>query len=118
MSSRPNVCFVVAKIFSTSAVFAMSPCTATARPPLEPRRAGAVSLILSAELFKQQSLFRSNTRKEDRDHEPREQHADARTKGKAPPQRADEESQIARVADDAINTIRYQRVPGLNGDEP
>src|SRR3984893_4756250 len=34
MSSRPNACFVSAKIFSTSAAFATSPCTAIALPPL------------------------------------------------------------------------------------
>lgn len=47
-----------------------------------------------------------------------EQHVDARTKGKAPPQRVDEEPQIAGVTDDAIDTACHQRMSGLDRHQP
>jgi hypothetical protein len=55
---------------------------------------------------------------ERRDHQCCEQHAHPRAKGEAPPQRVDEQSQIARVADEPIDTIRDQGVPGLDRDHP
>jgi hypothetical protein len=59
-----------------------------------------------------------NAREERRDKERREQHADSRTKGKAPPQRVHEQPQIAGVADDAIDTACDQGVPRLDGNQP
>ena len=48
----------------------------------------------------------------------REQHADPRAKSQRPSERVDEQAQIARVADDAIDPARNKRVPGLDGDQP
>jgi hypothetical protein len=43
-------------------------------------------------------------REERRNKESREKHADPRTKGERPAQRVDEQTQIARVTDDTIET--------------
>ena len=48
----------------------------------------------------------------------REQHTDPRTKCQAPPQRIDEQPQIAGVADDTIDAAGDQGVAGLDGDQP
>src|SRR5512132_1744346 len=56
-------------------------------------------------------------REERRDKQHREQHADPRTKGEGPPQRVDEQPQIAGVADDPIDSRRDERMSGLDGDQ-
>jgi hypothetical protein len=53
-----------------------------------------------------------------RREERRKQHADPRTKGERPAQRVDEQTQIARVADDNIESSRDQRMPRLDGHQP
>src|SRR4051812_30942061 len=77
-----------------------------------------MGLVLAAELRVQQPLFRTYARNERRDKKRREQHADSGMKGERPPQRIDEQTQIARVADDTIETSRDQRMPGLDGHQP
>jgi hypothetical protein len=47
-----------------------------------------------------------------------EKHADASTKSQRPSQRVDQQPQIARVADDTIETSRDQAMPGLDGYQP
>ena len=79
---------------------------------------GTVGPVLVAKLGAQQPLFCTDAREERRDHERREQQANPRTKGEAPPQRVDEQPQIARVADHTIDPAGDQRVPGLDGDQP
>ena len=59
------------------------------------------------------ALIRAYAREERRDDQRRQQHADARAKDKGPPQRVDEQPQIARVADSTIDTSGDQRMPGL-----
>src|SRR5258708_1533654 len=66
----------------------------------------------------QQPLLRADARKEREESERREQHADPRTKSERPPQRVDEQPEIARVADDAIDAARDERMPGLDRDQP
>ena len=83
----------------------------------EPRGAPPVAIVLVAELCAQQGLFGPNAREDRRDDECREDHAGSRTKGQTPPEHHDDQSQIARVTDDAVNTVGNQLVPGLNGHQ-
>ena len=66
----------------------------------------------------QQPLSRTYARYERRYKKRWEKHADPRPKGERPAQRVDEQPQIARVADGAIETSRDQPMPGLNGYQP
>ena len=77
----------------------------------------AINLVLPAELRAQQPLFRTYARDERRYEKRCEKHADPRTKGERPAQRVDEQTQIAGVADDAIDTARDQRMPWLDGHQ-
>ena len=45
-------------------------------------------------------------------------YADARAKSKGPPERIDEQAEIAGIADDTIDAARDQFVAGLDGDQP
>src|SRR5947209_19377134 len=65
----------------------------------------------------QQPLFRTYARDKRRNKERREKNTDSGTKGERPAQRIDEQTQIARVAEDTIETGRDQRVPGLDGHQ-
>ena len=66
----------------------------------------------------QQPFFCTYASDERRDKKRREEHADSGTKGERPAQRVDEQTEIARVADEAIDTARDQRMPGLDGHQP
>jgi hypothetical protein len=64
-------------------------------PGNQPCCPGAVGAVLVAKLGAQQPLFCTDAREEWREHECRQQHANPRTKGQAPPQCVDEQPQIA-----------------------
>jgi hypothetical protein len=66
----------------------------------------------------QQPLFGAYAGDERRDKKRCKQHADDGPEGESPPQRVDQQPEIARVADDAINTARDQPMPRLDGDQP
>src|SRR4051794_35805304 len=66
----------------------------------------------------QQPLLRMNARQEGRYEGRREEDADPRVEGRAPAQRADDQPQVAGVADDAVDAPGHQRVPRLDGDQP
>src|SRR5262249_24398719 len=50
--------------------------------------------------------------------ERRKQHTDPRPKSKGPSQHLEEQPQITRVADDAVDAARGQHVPRLDRDQP
>src|SRR5215469_14217913 len=83
----------------------------------QPCGASAEGVVLGAELRAQQSLFRPDAGEQRWNQECREQHADPRPKSEAPSQCVHEQPQITRVADDTIDAVRDQRVPGLDGHE-
>ena len=88
---------------------------ASIEPGNQPRRATAVGIVLAGELCTQQPLFGTNAREKRRNEQHCEQYPDPRTKSECPPQRVDEQAQIARVTDDTVDTTRNQRVAGLDG---
>src|SRR6202048_1814339 len=65
----------------------------------------------------QKPLLCAHAREERRQHAGGKEHAHTGTKGEAPPQRADEQSQIAGMADAAVDAGRNQLVPGLYGNK-
>ena len=91
---------------------------ASIEPGNQARRATAVGIVLAAELCTQQPLFGTNAREKRRNEQHCKQYPDPRTKSEGPPQRVDEQAQIARVADDTINTARNQLVAGLDSHQP
>ena len=64
------------------------------------------------------SLCRVYTGKQRRHQKRRKQYADPRAKRQGPPQRIDEQPEIARVADDAVGAASDQRMSGLDRDQP
>src|SRR3984893_5623147 len=91
---------------------------ASIEPRNQARRATAVGIVLAAELCTQQPFFGTNAREKRRNEQHCEQYPDPRTKSEGPPQRVDEQAQIARVADDTIDTARNQLVAGLDSHPP
>src|SRR2546423_71569 len=99
------------------------PPTLLTRISIPPKAAAAASTSRAAwsgcpTSARQDATATPSARQERRDHERREQHANPRTKGQAPPQCVDEQPQRARMADDPIDTAGDQRMPGLDGDQP
>jgi len=88
------------------------------KPGKQARGAAAIGIVFGAELRAQHSLFGADAGEERREHEGGEEDADRRSKCQRPAQRVDEQPQIARVADDAIDAARDQLVPGLDRDQP
>src|SRR6516165_715349 len=84
----------------------------------QPRSAPTVGIVLVAELCAQQGLFGSNACKERRDNQRREDQAGSRTKGQSPPEHQDDRAEVARVSDDAIDSVSDQFMPRLNGHQP
>src|SRR5271165_2720007 len=86
------------------------------KPGNQPRRSIAVAIVLAAELRAQQPFFGMYAGKERRDQKRRQHYADARPKSESPPERIDEQPQIAGVADDTIDAARDQFMAGLDRD--
>src|SRR5215471_1395315 len=82
------------------------------------RGAIAVDIVFAAKLRSKQPLFRAYSCEERQNEHCCQQHADARTKSERPAQRIDEQTQVAGVTDDTINTAGHQRVSGLDRHQP
>src|ERR1700738_4067050 len=104
--------------YRPQAVAPVAPDGASIESGDQPRRAAEIGLVFVAELRAQQPFFRANARDQRRDKESREQHTNPRAKGKGPAKGQDQHSEIARVADDAKDTVGDQRMPALDGDQP
>src|SRR5215471_6211225 len=119
LPARPRPVIEARRIAKAGLAGTFSGCSlALINPRNQPRRAAAVGVVLVAELRAQQPLFRLDARDERRNRERRQKHGDHGTKGQRPSQGVDEQAQIARVTNDAIDPARDQRMPALDGDEP
>src|SRR5215467_9077633 len=83
----------------------------------QPRGPRAVGFVRAAELAAQQRLLRADAREQWRNRQCDKQHADPRAECQCPAQRADLQSKITGMANDAIDPSRDQRMPGLDGDQ-
>src|SRR5215472_11319822 len=82
------------------------------------RGATTVDIVFAAKVRAEQPLFRAYSRKQRRNEQCGQQHADARAKSERPAQSVDQQAQVAGVADDAIRTPSHERMPGLDRDQP
>ena len=80
----------------------------------DPGRPGAVGVVRGAELRAQQRFFRADSGDDYRHQEGGKQHARPRPKREAPTERIDEHTEIARVANNAVNAGGDQGMPGLD----
>ena len=83
----------------------------------QPGRAGTVRVILAAKVCPQQFLLGTHAPHQRRNQKRHEQHTDSGTKSKNPTQRSDKHSQIAGIADDAVNLVGSQRMSRLGCDQ-
>src|SRR5215468_5130692 len=65
----------------------------------------------------EQAFLRLDARQKRRDESDSEEYAHAGAKRQPPAQRAHEQTEIARVPDEAVNAGGDQRVTGLDGDQ-
>ena len=83
----------------------------------QPPSAAAVSIIRIAEVFAQEDFLRVDSREQGR-HQQRCQNQTApRSECESPSDRVDEQSEIAGVADDPVDTACDKRMPRLNGNQ-
>ena len=74
-------------------------------------------VILAAKVCPQQFLLGTHAPHQRRNQKRHEQHTDSGTKSKNPTQRSDKHSQIAGIADDAVNLVGSQRMSRLGCDQ-
>src|SRR5262245_26442701 len=76
----------------------------------QPRRTGAIGLVVGAKLCAQQLFFRADAADHRNDHQRSQYQAHDRTEGQRPSKRARQKAEISRMSDDAGDAVGDERV--------
>jgi hypothetical protein len=87
-------------------------------PRHQPPRPFAVGIVLGAEVLAQQTLLGSDPPHQGHQQRSHQQDSNTGAKRQHPPQRCNEQPQVTRVADHAINPVRSELMPQLDRHQP